>query len=98
MILVGRGWKGKTKTNVVYSPLHADCTVEACLDFVFCIDTTGSMGDDIDNVKVNMDKINRELFLKYDVDTRAAVVNYRDFSNRTKNPIDFPYHLIDFIF
>ena len=55
------------------------------------------MEDDIDNVKVNMDKINRELFLKYDVDTRAAVVNYRDFSNRTDKSIDFPYHLFLFL-
>ncbi len=48
------------------------------LDICFVIDTTGSMGDDIENAKENMNKIIASLSGKTE-DYRVAIVDYRDF-------------------
>ncbi|NQE45318.1 hypothetical protein C5S31_04765 [ANME-1 cluster archaeon GoMg2] len=53
------------------------------LDLIFAIDTTGSMGDDIDNVKASASAIVDEV-LSDIPGARIAVVDYRDF------PVD-PY-------
>lgn len=51
------------------------------LDFVFVVDTTGSMSDDIDQVKSDMnDYIDR--FEAIGADYRVAIVDYRDFPTR----------------
>ncbi len=51
------------------------------LDLCFVVDTTGSMGDDIDNAKENMKQILDTLGEKTE-DYRVAVVDYRDFPER----------------
>lgn len=51
------------------------------LDLCFVVDTTGSMGDDIDNAKENMKQILDTLGEKTE-DYRVAVVDYRDFPDR----------------
>ena len=51
------------------------------LDICFVIDTTGSMGDDIDNAKANMSKIIASMSAKTS-DYRVAIVDYRDFPER----------------
>ena len=53
------------------------------LDIIFAIDTTGSMWDDIDNVKASASSIVDEVLLDIP-NARIAVVDYRDF------PVD-PY-------
>lgn len=77
-------------SSIVYFS-QRDCVSQPCLDWVFCIDTTGSMGDDIDQVKVSTVEINAELFSDDTTDTRVAVVNYRDFASRTGYYDDYPY-------
>src|SRR5689334_10378403 len=47
------------------------------VDLVFVVDTTGSMGDDIDAVKADMQRILRELTAR-NPDRRIGVVAYRD--------------------
>jgi hypothetical protein len=47
------------------------------VDLVFVVDTTGSMGDDIDAVKADMQRILRELSAR-NPDRRIGVVAYRD--------------------
>lgn len=51
------------------------------LDLCFVVDTTGSMGDDIDNAKENMKNIISSLQEKTS-DYRVALIDYRDFSYR----------------
>lgn len=51
------------------------------LDLCFVVDTTGSMGDDIDNARENMKQILDSLAEKTE-DYRVAVVDYRDFPDR----------------
>ncbi len=65
------------------------------LDLCFVVDTTGSMGDDIDNAKENMNKILDELSVKNE-NFRVAVIDYRDFSDRA-DLYDYPSKLqLDF--
>lgn len=59
------------------------------LDLCFLVDTTGSMEDDIDNAKANMIHILASLAEKTD-DYRVAIVDYRDFSDRTSDYRDYP--------
>jgi Mg-chelatase subunit ChlD len=59
------------------------------LDICFVIDTTGSMGDDIGNAKENMNKIINSLSKKTD-DYRVAIVDYRDFPERSSMSYDYP--------
>lgn len=59
------------------------------LDICFIVDTTGSMGDDIANAKENMISILDEMEEK-DPDFRVALIDYRDFPERTSNSKDYP--------
>lgn len=68
----------------------------AGLDVCFVVDTTGSMGDDIDNTKENMADILASLSEK-SADYRVALIDYRDFSERTGRSFDYPARLrLDF--
>ncbi len=59
------------------------------IDVAFVVDTTGSMGDDIDEVKTNM--INYLDDLKDSgMDFQVAIVDYRDFPERAGSE-DYPY-------
>lgn len=59
------------------------------LDLCFLVDTTGSMSDDIENAKENMIYILETLGEKTD-DYRVALVDYRDFADRTWDDGDYP--------
>lgn len=63
--------------------------VEGDADIVFVIDTTGSMGDDIDAVK----EFSSQLVDRLSAQTgsfRFALVDYRDFPERTGDSSDYP--------
>jgi len=62
------------------------------LDLCFIVDTTGSMGDDIDNAKANMSNILSHLSEKTS-DYRVALIDYRDFAERTGISYDYPYKI-----
>lgn len=61
---------------------------KAGLDLCFLIDTTGSMGDDIDNAKENMVEILEKLSKKTP-NYRVAIIDYRDFPQRSYS-VDYP--------
>jgi hypothetical protein len=63
------------------------------LDVAFCIDTTGSMGGDIDAVKAQMNQIIGEI-AKVSSNYRIAIVDFRDFNdpNGYGGAVDYPYH------
>lgn len=66
------------------------------LDLCFVVDTTGSMGDDIDNAKENMASILDHLAEKTE-DYRVALIDYRDYPERTGFDSDYPYKVqLDF--
>lgn len=66
------------------------------LDLCFVVDTTGSMGDDIDNTKENMASILAHLAEKTE-NYRVALIDYRDFAERTGDSADYPYRIqLDF--
>lgn len=66
------------------------------LDLVFVIDTTGSMGDDIYEVKTNMKNYLDDLNTS-GMDYRIAIVDYRDFPERTWDSYDYAYNVaLDF--
>ena len=58
------------------------------LDVCFVVDTTGSMGDDIANAKENMSDILEKLSEKTE-DYRVALVDYRDFPQRSGSSEDY---------
>ncbi len=62
------------------------------IDLAFVIDTTGSMSDDIYEVKTNMTNYLNDLN-DSGIDYRIAIVEYRDFSSRTGESEDFPYRV-----
>ncbi len=65
------------------------------LDLAFVIDTTGSMSDDIAEVKENMKEYLDDLDAS-GMDYRIAIVDYRDFAERSVS-IDYPYKVqLDF--
>lgn len=65
------------------------------LDLCFVVDTTGSMGDDIENAKENMSLILEELTAKNE-NFRVALIDYRDFADRAES-YDYPSKLqLDF--
>ncbi|MBQ3104199.1 MAG: S8 family serine peptidase, partial [Oscillospiraceae bacterium] len=64
-------------------------TVAPPLDLCFVVDTTGSMGDDIDNAKENMEEILESLREKT-ANYRVALIDYRDFADRTGESEDYP--------
>ena len=67
------------------------------LDLVFVIDTTGSMSDEIAQVKADM-KTYLNRLQSSDNDYRIAIVDYRDFSDRSScSSEDYPYRVqLDF--
>lgn len=62
------------------------------LDLCFVVDTTGSMGDDIDNAKDNMESILAHLAEKTE-NYRVALIDYRDYPERTGYYDDYPYRV-----
>lgn len=73
-------------------PVSLECL--AGLDLIFVIDTTGSMWDDIANVKAAATEIVNTIDSEID-DYRVAVVDYRDFSTYPYGGSgDYPYHVM----
>lgn len=70
--------------------LNASAAVLRKLDLAFVIDTTGSMTDDINEVKNNM-KMYLDELTEDGMDFRIAIVDYRDFASRTGDSADYPY-------
>ncbi len=60
------------------------------LDLAFVIDTTGSMADDIEQVQINMEN-HLNALEDSGADFRIAIVDYRDFAERTGDYDDYPY-------
>ena len=77
----------KTRTRPVEKVLSSSS--ESPLDLCFVVDTTGSMEDDIENAQMNMIDILAALSDKTS-DYRVALVDYRDFSDRTGRSWDYP--------
>lgn len=69
----------KTKEKSVNSVVKPDAA--GGLDLCFVVDTTSSMGDDIDDAKANMNDILDKLTQKSE-DYRVALIDYRDFPER----------------
>jgi len=66
---------------------------ESKLDLVFLIDTTGSMWDDIEQVKLSANEIIGALDSK-GLDYRVAIANYKDYPNLPYGePTDYTYKL-----
>ncbi len=77
--------------------IGADAAKIAKLDLAFVIDTTGSMDDDINQVKEDMTQYLNKLKENGLVNYRVAIVDYRDFSSRTGASYDYPYKVqLDF--
>lgn len=66
--------------------------VDDGLDLCFVVDTTGSMGDDIQNAKENMARILEHLANKTH-NYRVALIDYRDYPSRSYDSRDYPYHI-----
>ncbi len=79
-----------------FGALGAGTGIGSAVDLAFVIDTTGSMGDDIAAVKAAANAIIDRLeggAQSY----RVAVIDYRDFPERTGDPGDYASHLdLDF--
>ena len=74
----------------------ANAVTNKKLDLAFVIDTTGSMSDDLAQVKTDMGSYLRSL-QSSDTDYRIAIVDYRDFPERTGASQDYPYRVqLDF--
>jgi len=78
----------KTVKTPVKKVLKAE--VDNGLDLCFVVDTTGSMGDDIDNAKENMAEILEHLATKTE-NYRVALIDYRDYPSRSGSSADYPY-------
>ncbi|MEW6574608.1 MAG: VWA domain-containing protein [Bacillota bacterium] len=80
-------------SEVWTNPIFVD-VIEPPLDLIFVIDTTGSMWDDIDNVKSSATEIVNTIDSKTS-DYRIAVVDYRDFPTYPYGGReDYPYHAV----
>lgn len=64
--------------------------VDNGLDLCFVVDTTGSMDDDIENAKENMEGILEHLGMKTE-NYRVALIDYRDYPSRSGTSRDYPY-------
>lgn len=63
--------------NRMYS--NADCTINNTVDIAFVVDATGSMGDEIEYMKLELEDVINQTFDKFNnLDLRAASVFYRD--------------------
>ncbi len=71
------------------SPKVAQASPDAKLDLIFCLDLTGSMWDDIDEVKAAAENIVNQIAAGVP-DYRVAIVGYRDFGD---SPMfeDYPF-------
>lgn len=78
----------KTVETSVTKVIKAE--VDNGLDLCFVVDTTGSMGDDIANAKENMEDILEHLAAKTE-NYRVALIDYRDYPERTNDSNDYPY-------
>lgn len=66
------------------------------LDLVFVIDSTNSMADSIDRLKADMSMYVEKL-VKTRKDFRVAIVDYRDYADRSGSENDYPYNIaLDF--
>ncbi len=84
-------------TSTVFSLMTEDHSVNSVvnnfaqdgLDVCFVVDTTNSMGDDIQNARENMTEILTSLGEKTQ-NYRVALIDYRDFASRTGDSDDYP--------
>ncbi len=95
-IAVGTGFEydeSPSTVDVNYSDIQDPNTDDVPpLDLVFCIDTTGSMADDINSVKDSAVQIINQI-ADTAPDFRIAVVDYRDFNELPYgNPGDYEYN------
>jgi hypothetical protein len=76
--------------------INAPCTMPATVDIAVMVDATGSMSDEIDFLKIELENVLRNTFTQYpDLDLRAAAVFYRDRSDEyIVRHIDFQTDLI----
>ncbi len=59
--------------------VNAPCSVSNNVDIAFAVDATGSMGDEIDYLKIELEDVIRSTFAKYrDLDLHVGSVFYRD--------------------
>lgn len=65
---------------------------DADVDIAFVVDTTGSMGDEIAQVRADLSKLVDKL-ASTTSSYRVAVVSYRDFPERTGDSNDYPYRV-----
>lgn len=83
-------WRDADGTSWTYPPDFITPLPAPSVDLVLLIDTTASMGDDIDAAKASAQEIVSNL--KEQVpDSRIAVVDFRDFPSRTGASYDYPY-------
>ncbi len=76
--------------------ISADAVYFKELDLVFVIDSTSSMCDNIDRVQADM-TMYIDALENTKKDYRVAVVDYRDFAERTESERDYPYKIaLDF--
>lgn len=97
--------KGSTKTitkpylfheGINRLEIETDCNTSNKIDIAFVVDATGSMGDEIDYLKLELEDVLTKTFEKYNnVELRAASVFYRDLGDEyvTKH-IDFNTDLL----
>ncbi|MEM9775066.1 MAG: VWA domain-containing protein, partial [Chloroflexota bacterium] len=62
------------------------------IDVAFVVDTTGSMGNEIAQVKEDLSQLVNQLATTTN-SYRVAVVSYRDFPERTGDPKDYPFRV-----
>lgn len=65
---------------------------DADVDIAFVVDTTGSMGDEIAQVRADLSALVNKL-ASTTSSYRVAVVSYRDFPERTGDSKDYPYRV-----
>jgi hypothetical protein len=59
--------------------VNAPCSISENVDIVFAMDATGSMGDEIDYLKIELEDVIRNTFAKYkDLNLHVGSVFYRD--------------------
>lgn len=75
----GEGYDDKEEMNAF---VIEESSLQGKLDLIFLFDTTGSMGDDIENVQDSANEILDSLDSK-DVDYRVAVADYKDYGEYT---------------
>lgn len=74
----------------------ATCTSSSTVDIAFMVDATGSMSDEIDYLKLELEDVMRKTFNRYtDLDINFAAVFYRDKTDEYLNrKIDFQADLL----